>query len=243
MSTPGKALSDPVWGCEYWEIPNLGDGKLRVCQVSVGNIEALATSIVNTVIDKSWMADIDGLTRKGYEAAVSMTAPLLVALVKDVASSGTLTEDFGEIMVSVGSSRALSAMYGHLPLPISEIWKPKSRNNEGFDFHTVCPNELINFGEAKYSASSSPHGIAISQISGFLQNKKHLMDIHYLSTLCSQASMGRLDLDEFGIIAAFSVNGIDHRLILTNASNTAKPLAESHDLAQVLLVGVTYAAE
>ncbi len=243
MSAPGKVFSDPAWGCDYWDLPSLGDDKLRVCQVAVEDIEALATSIVATVVDNSWMTGIDGLTRKGYEAAVSLTAPLLVALVSDVASSGKLTEDFGEIMVSVGSSRALSAMYDHYALPISELWKPKSRNNEGFDFHTVCPMELINFGEAKYSGSSSPHGVAISQISAFLQNKKHLMDVHYLGTLCSPGSMTRLDFDEFGVVAAFSLNGLDHSVILGNASKTARELAVKHTVAQILLVGVTYVAK
>lgn len=243
MSAPGEMLSDPTWGCEYWEVSGLGDSNLRVCQVNVANIEALAASIVSTVIDNSWMADLDSLTRKGYEAAVSLTAPLLVALVNDVASSGSLTEDFGEIMVSVGSSRALSTIYGHVSLPISELWKPKKRNNEGFDFHTVCPMELVNFGEAKYSGYSSPHGMAISQICGFLKNKKHLMDVHYLGTLCSPASMSRLDLDEFGIIAAFSLNGINPGVILSNAAKAAKKLATSHEVEQVLLVGVTHVAK
>jgi hypothetical protein len=243
MSAPGKVLSDPDWGCEYWEVSNLAEGSLRVCQVSVGNVEALATSIVSAVVDKSWMADLDSLTRKGYEAAVSLTTPLLVSLISSVATSGSLTEEFGEIMVSTGSSRALSTIYGHVALPISELWKPKKRNNEGFDFHTVCPMELVNFGEAKYSGSSSPHGVAIAQISRFLKSKKHLMDVHYLGTLCSPASMGRLDLDEYGVVAAFSLNGIDHGVILGNAASAAKKLATSHKVEQVLLVGVAYDAK
>lgn len=243
MSAPGSKFSDPAWGCEYWDLPSLGDSNLRVCQVSIADIEALATSIVNAVVDRSWMADIDGLTRKGYEAAVSLTAPLLVALVSDVAASGKLTEDFGEIMVSIGSSRALSSVYGHVALPIAELWKPKSRNNEGFDFHTVCPRDFINFGEAKYSGSSSPHGLAINQIAGFIQNKKHLMDVHYLGTLCCAEAMSRLDFDEFGVIAAFSLNGVNHNVILGNASASAQELARSHAISQVALVGVTYVAK
>lgn len=243
MSIPAKIQADPLWGSEYEDVSAIADGAILSCQVRVDDLVAFTTTVVAEVAQSSWMTGLDSLTRKGYEAAVALTAPLLVALANDVGASGTLTEDFGEIMVSISSSRALEVMYCHVSVPISELWKPKSRNNEGFDFHTVCPMHLLNFGEAKYSKSANPHGIAFTQIARFLTNKKHLMDVHYLGTLCSPQSMTRLDFDEYGVIAAFSLNAANKNLVMGRAKSTAKKIALQHALKQVMVVGVSYAGK
>jgi len=243
MSTPVKMQADPLWGCEYEDVSITADGIVLSCQVSVDDLDAFTTTLVAEVANTSWMTGMDSLTRKGYEAAIALTAPLLIELAEDTAATGTLNEEFGEIMVSIGCSRALEAVYSHVSIPISELWKPKSRNNEGFDFHTVCPMHLVNFGEAKYSRTKNPHTIAFTQIAKFLTNKKHLMDVHYLGTLCSRQSMSRLDLDEFGVIAAFSLNAANKKLTMGRAKDAAKDIASQHALSQVMVVGVSYAAK
>ena len=120
-----------------------------------------------------------------------------------------------------------------------ELWKPQKKQNEGFDFHTVCSNEFINFGEAKYSGSTNPHGNAINQSKGFVDDQKHLRDYVHLRALASEAAVENLNNDSFGIVASFSINTEDPFKILKNAIESAQEKLNLDSIKAVYLVGVS----
>ena len=239
----GSAVKDAEWGCEHIEMTGLAVGSIRACKVTVSDVTKLAQELTKTVVDTSWMANLDKGSRRAYERTVSETAEVLVKIFNAVSLSGpatTIREDFGELMVSMGAARALCLVLGHCEVPLAELWKPQLKQNEGFDFHTVCGSEQINFGEAKYSAKKSPHGIAIDQISDFIAAEKHFRDRPNLEKLVSLSAIGNLDNEEFGVVAAFSVNAVNPDVVLNNAITRAKVLAATHKISQIYLIGVIH---
>ncbi|OBU64063.1 hypothetical protein A9K58_18170 [Stenotrophomonas maltophilia] len=231
------SFKDDDWGCEH--ISMIGDDALSIisCKVSVTDLTKLSAKLTETVVDTSWMSDLDQGTRRAYQKTVAETSRVLCEIFKKVPSS-PVAEDFGELMVSIGSARALKSLLGHTEVPLAELWKPQLKQNEGFDFHTVCPNGFLNFGEAKYSRVSSPHGLAISQASDFVEAEKHLRDYVHLSKICPGPA-ALLNDDKFGVVAAFSLLGKNHEVIMGNALRSAIDFSKSRGIKQIFLVGVS----
>lgn len=232
-------IHDNEWGCSYQEVIDaLGNTGIKVCYVTVSNLNEFAAKITNIVLDNSWMTSLDHGTRRAYETTVHETASALVQIFRNTTTLGTVGAEFGEVMVSLGSARALEQVFNHLSTPIAELWKPQKGQNEGFDFHTVCSSDHINFGEAKYSGSATPHGLAITQAGRFVSEKKHLRDRVHLISLVSQQSIANLDQDNFGVVAAFSLNAQNPLTIFKNAMNSALAIVATHSITNFYLVGV-----
>lgn len=231
--------SDPLWGCSYQQaISSLGTTNIKLCFVEVTNLQAFATALTTLVLDKSWITNLDDTARRSFDKTVTKTAAKLVATFQKTSAAGTIGADFGEVMVSIGSARALENIFSHLRIPLAELWKPKLSQNGGFDFHTVCTGKLINFGEAKYSSSSNSYTSAIDQANEFLDDEKHLADGIYLEKIVDKTSMTMLNSDEFGVVAAFSVNAKNPELILANAFGAAQKVMGAKKIMNFYLVGV-----
>jgi len=234
-------LTDNEWGCDYYEVTgNSILKKIKVCHVKVSKIQKIAEELARSVQDTSWMMRLDKGTQRAYDKTAHKTAQGLVEIFQNTIDSSTVGSEFGEIMVSIGSTKALELFFEHQILPVAELWKPQTKQNEGFDFHTVCKSELINFGEAKYSSNINPHGNAIAQAKGFLDEEKHLRDRVHLVNLVSDAAINKLDDDSFGIVASFSLNAVDPLLVLANAVNTAQKELSSDNIKSIYLVGVSH---
>lgn len=231
--------ADPLWGCSYQEaVSALGAANIKLCFVEVQNLHTFATALTNVVLDKTWMMNLDNTARRAFDKTVDNTASKLLATFQKTSAAGTVGGDFGEIMVSIGSARALEHLFHHSRLALAELWKPKVSQNGGFDFHTVCKSLIINFGEAKYSSTSNSYTDAIDQADEFLNDQKHLADGIYLEKIVTQPSMSMLNNDEFGIVAAFSVNAKNPDTILANALVAAQKVMAGKKIKNFYLVGV-----
>ncbi len=236
----GSQHSDTDWGCDYFEVETTTPiGKIKVCHVIVNDIKIISEALTKKVLDTSWMTNLDAGSKRAYDRTVQETASALVEIFQSTTTPSDVGSEFGEIMVSIGSIKALEKIFNHVILPIAELWKPQLKQNEGFDFHTVCSDEFINFGEAKYSGSSTPHGNAINQAKGFIDDEKHLRDYVHLRELASDASVENLNNDSFGIVASFSINAADPLQILKNAINSAQDKLSLDSIKVVYLVGVS----
>jgi hypothetical protein len=233
-------VPDAEWGCQHTDASLLCTGNVKACIVLIDDVQKLAAQLALDVVDTSWMAALDHGARRAYEFTATETAAILKDIVLNVAITGSINSEFGELMVSMASRRALEFVFGHSVIPLAELWKPQVRQNEGFDFHTICSKAVIYFGEAKFSSTESPHGVAINQIADFIGNEKHLRDRNHLVNLVDQAAIARLDGDEYGVVAAFSVGSENLQLIVKNALNNALKLASKHVLVDIYLVGVKY---
>ena len=236
----GSQYSDTGWGCEYVKVePHLQIEKIKACHVRVKDITLISEELTKIVLDTSWMTNLDIGSKRAYNRTVQETAAALVEIFESTKLSSSVGSEFGEVMVSIGSARALEKIFDHCILPIAELWKPQIKQNEGFDFHTVCPNEIINFGEAKYSGSATPHGKAINQSRGFIDEEKHLRDFVHLKSLVSETAIDNLNNDIFGVVASFSINSADPLIALKNAIESAQEKLNLNSIKAVYLVGVS----
>ena len=236
----GNQHSDSDWGCDYFEVETATSiGKIKVCHVIVNDIKKISEALAKNVLDTSWMTSLDVGSKRAYDRTVQETASALVEIFESTTAPSDVGSEFGEVMVSIGSTKALEKIFNHVILPIAELWKPQKKQNEGFDFHTVCVEEFINFGEAKYSGSTNPHGNAINQSKGFVENEKHLRDYVHLRELASEEAVKNLNNDSYGIIASFSINTDDPLLVLKNAIESAQEKLSTDSIKAVYLVGVS----
>nr|WP_275679593.1 hypothetical protein [Shewanella sp. PS-2] len=227
---------DNDWGCSHQNYCNTSD--IKACIVKITDLEKISEKLTESVLNTSWMLNLDSATQRSYTYTARDTANALVEIFKKFSDDHQLGAEFGEIMVSISSARSLSVIFKHIALPIAEIWKPQVKQNEGFDFHTVCTGSLINFGEAKFSGSINPHGKAIPQAEGFINEDKHFRDRVHLINLVSKESINNLDDDKFGAIAAFSINSEDYTSIMDNALESIKKSDLLNKVECAYLVGV-----
>lgn len=213
--------------------------KISVCFVSVSDLKLIAEKLAESVIDFSWISKLDKGTKRTYERTSMETAE---ALVKIFNHSGVLNnvinEEFGEVLVSIGASKTLAVLFDHISLPIAELWKPQLKQNEGFDFHTVCKLNFINYGEAKYSLSVNPHGKSLSQTKRFFLEEKHFRDRVHLLNLVDEAAINNLDNEQYGAIIAFSINSENPLRIFENAIDLIEEKIELDNIEKIYMVGV-----
>lgn len=108
-------------------------------------------------------------------------------------------------MSSVAQS-TLEENYQHTKFPLAEIWKEKAKGNPGFDFHTISSNDILFYGEAKFSMEDNAYSKAISQICQFINKKKDIMELTDLCKLNPRINEKHLSKDFKGYVAAFSVH-------------------------------------
>jgi hypothetical protein len=239
----GKHITDNDWGCKHFEVEHDSQAEnVKLCFIEISDIQKIASELANQVQNTSWMMEIDKNTRRSYNKTVEETAQKLVKVFKIASGTGGVAGEFGESMVSMGSARALEILFNHIVLPVAELWKPQAKQNEGFDFHTVCSKEVINFGEAKFSSvkSKNPHGDAITQACDFIDAEKHFRDRVHLVNLVSKNAINNLDDEDFSVIAAFSINSDNPLDILENALKSAQKEFPFRNVKFMYLVGVKH---
>lgn len=234
-----NAIDDALWGCNHSNECDTRYLDIKVCHVQIERLHEFITQLTKWVQETSWMTKLDKGTQRQYDYTVRETAKILVDIFKNQEHQSAIAQDFGEIMVSIGSARALEIIFQHSKLPLAELWKPQKKQNEGFDFHTLCLNDLINFGEAKYSSNNNPHGLAISQIEDFISQDKHFRDRAHLVNISTGTPISKLDNEEYGVIAAFSINSKNKKEIFKNAISSAISLKSKINANTIYLVGVS----
>ena len=174
----GNEHKDEDWGCVHTEVTSSVNPKIHLCHVNISDLEKIAFELSRSVMNSSWIMDMDEGARRSYQRTASDTAKSLVKVFNAVIDDDGVSGEFGELMVSMGSSRSLDVIFQHISLPISELWKPQKKQNEGFDFHTVCNKNIINFGEAKFKSppAASPVSDAANQANSFFAEDKHFRD-------------------------------------------------------------------
>ena len=230
---------DPLWGCNYQEIGYcVGPANVKIGFIEVTNLQNFATQITLEVLNRSWMIKLNPIIGMAYNLTVSQTASKLAGISTTTSVGGAMGAAFGELMVSMGSGYALEKLFTHTKLPLAELWKPQISQNEGFDFHTTCPSDMVNFGEAKFSSSQSSYKNALTQAERFIDDEKHFRDAVHLIHLINPTCIKNLEKKTFGIVAAFSIRGKRPNLVFLNAAKRAVILAAKNKVTNIYLVGV-----
>lgn len=221
---------------ETTDLPDDAIAETFLFCIEVTDINSHAEALLNDITDTSWISELASVAKMSYEDIAFKTIERLTKIFKSV--DNKVTEDFGEILVSMSSGQCLKEKHNHKVLPISEIWKPKLSQNEGFDFHTLSPAEKFSFGEAKYVSSGNSYGAAASQTLCFSKDKKDKRDGVHLQYFGSPLAIKNLENNNRGFIVAFSINSVDHEKILKNSlqNEDIKDLSKCCD--ELYIIGV-----
>ncbi|MDP1870651.1 MAG: hypothetical protein Q8K61_03390 [Gallionella sp.] len=238
----GNEHKDEEWGCIHTEVTYSANPKIHLCHVNVSDLKKIALELSISVMDSSWIMDMDEGARRAYKQTVSDTANSLIEVFNSAIDEDRVSGEFGELIVSMGSSRSLEIIFQHISLPIAELWKPQLKQNEGFDFHTVCNENVINFGEAKFKSlpAASPVSAAANQANKFFFEEKHLRDRVHLINLVHDDAIAKLDQDVFGMVIAFSMNAKDPLTVYKNAISKVESLSLFNKINSVYIVGVSH---
>lgn len=238
----GNEHKDEDWGCIHTEVTSSANPKIHLCHVNISDLEKIALELSRSVMNSSWIMDMDEGARRSYQRTASDTAHSLVEVFNAAIDDNSVSGEFGELMVSMGSSRSLEIIFQHISLPISELWKPQRKQNEGFDFHTVCNKKVINFGEAKFKSlpATSPVSDAADQANSFFSEDKHFRDRVHLVNLVHDDAISNLDKGLCGMVIAFSMNAINPLTVYKNAISKVESLSFFDKIDNVYVVGVSH---
>lgn len=219
------------------ELNKTSECEVYIIHVKIDDIRQRANEITNTIRDDSWIEKLTPDLKLAYEARARKTINKIInnilTKVKD-----TVTEDFGEYLVSISAKDALREYKGHTDIPLAELLGKKLTGNSGFDFHSITQNNLISFGEAKYSGYTTPHKDALSQICDFIEDQKDLADILHLRNFAPTESIKKLEIGEKSFVAAFSINGKRIKQIFNNILNKSEYFNELLNYKELYLIGI-----
>lgn len=115
-------------------LPNGATAETHLLCVEIDDVHQCAKELIDFINDTSWISKLNSVGKMSYEMAANETIQALVNIFQTVQDS--VTEEFGEYMVSLKASGALKDTLAHTVFPLSELWKEKALGNHGFDFHT-----------------------------------------------------------------------------------------------------------
>ncbi|WBF66327.1 hypothetical protein LN040_11365 [Desulfovibrio subterraneus] len=196
------------------------DCDVYLAHVKIYDIDKCATEMISAISDTSWINSLRATQMATFRVTSKKTIEKLVNNIKNRAIDDSLTDDFGEYMVSNTARKALETAYGHSLVPLAELLKGRLTGNEGFDFHSECNISYIIFGEAKYSASKNPYTDALTQIIGFIDNEKDLAELNILEHFVSNEAVNNCIGGIKGFTAAFSINALNPDIVLKNVLNS-----------------------
>ncbi|MDH0355080.1 hypothetical protein [Morganella sp. GD04133] len=205
--------------------------------INVNNIKNRADEMIKTIQDTCWLNQLDVVARISYNARAQRTIDKLVNNILTQVED-EITEEFGEFMISTSAQDALVQTFGHVKVPLAELLKEKITGNPGFDFHTETQNNLISFGEAKFSGKTNKYTDALTQIKKFIDLKKHDAELIDLKNFVSKTAIENHINHNTCFIAAFSINSPPPENIIKNAIE-CRHLKEILDQKEIYLVGVT----
>lgn len=214
-------------------------GKASVCKihVKITDTDSRISAIIKTVADKTWISKLNPINNASFEAAAIPTINKILKILRAHKIGDEITQAIGEYVISDSASDSLCTEHGHTKLPMSELWKEKLSGNPGFDFHTICTNNYVIFGEAKYRSGSNPHTQALEQAGRFISAGKHDIDARNIRDLGYPNPAQNIIGDLFGCAAAFSVKGKNIDRILDNALRS-QHINALLDYEKVYVIGV-----
>lgn len=188
-----------------------------VCiHVKITNVSEDVQAMLRTITDTGWIGKLGAIHQRIYNATSKRTIDDISQKILDMDSS-PLTISVGEYLTSFSAQNALVEICGHQKLPFAELLKEKVSGNPGFDYHTISQDNVLVFGEAKYSDNGTPKDNAINQITSFIGLEKDYAELHSLLPLISEEVQSKILDGVKGYAAAFSLNMNNVDLAFKNA--------------------------
>lgn len=211
--------------------------KVHSILINIDNIKDRASEMISTIQDTCWLQELNPVAQLSYEARAERTIDKLVNKILTKVED-EITEEFGEFMISASAQDVLVSEFNHIKVPLAELIKEKISGNPGFDFHTETNQNLIAFGEAKFSGNINPYRNALEQIRSFIDLKKHDAELIDLQNFVSKEAISNHFDKKNAYIAAFSINSDSPEKIIENVLNSTY-LDDILDQEEIYLIGVT----
>ncbi len=182
----------------------------------ISDLNKRVSEMHKVITDTSWLTPLDIIDKLTYEAR---SKPTIDKVVNDILNKveDTISDEFGEYMVSDSAQTILNNHLNHIRAPLAELIKEKITGNPGFDFHTESPDKIVSFGEAKYSGVQNSHGRSLKQISEFINAKKDIQELSDLRNFLSDTAILNAAQGKKSFCAAFSIISDDVNSIMENA--------------------------
>lgn len=210
--------------------------EIYAIHVKIDDVENRAIEMINIISSTSWISKLSAIAQRCYSARAERTIQKMVYEIFNKVST-PMSAEFGEYMVSISAQDVLEERLNHKKIPLAELFKEKVSGNPGFDFHTETPNDVLAFGEAKYSGTETPYRKALNQIVGFIKKRKDEMELVDLEKFANSKTIDNVTNGTKAYSAAFSLNvkASDKTLKSILKSKNIKPLLE---FLELYLIGV-----
>lgn len=207
-----------------------------IAEVEAANAQQEASDLLSIIIDTSWVNGFDAIDKASLLACAEPTIKKIVNSILTKVGNN-IEKEFGEYLISYSAQRVLVETLSHQAIPLPEFFKEKLSGNPGFDFHTISPNTLIVFGEAKYNSTKAPYDNAESQIVNFLNSQKHTKELKELRRFTGDIAAQKVLEKHVGIAAAFSIHAQNADLVMKHSIQHQK-FVELLDNEEVYVIGV-----
>ncbi|MDD4000294.1 MAG: hypothetical protein PHX62_05315 [Bacilli bacterium] len=171
------------------------------------NLHETIKEILSCLADLSWLSKISSEpVKESFKLNANKTVKALENSFLNSEDESQAKRRAGEYIVSVLSKNAIQSVELHVDMPLMELIGRKVKGNSGFDFYTEKNNPicLLFCGEAKYENGKNAFPSSLSQIEDFIEQKKHVSDLHLLEHFADEKSLNNIVSDIYGISSAFS---------------------------------------
>lgn len=194
--------------------------KINCIHVKINNFIDIIDEFEKHITDTTWINSLNEIAQLAFKANVKKTINKVVnEIIAKVKSNSKLNEDIGEYLVSYGAQKSLEIEFKHSLIPLAELIKEKISGNPGFDYHSVSYNDILIFGEAKFSLENTPRNKALSQIVEFVDDRDHA-ELLWLQPFLNENSLNNIKEGKKGYAAAFAYNNKDLNKTFENAINS-----------------------
>ncbi|TLG77396.1 hypothetical protein [Culicoidibacter larvae] len=162
----------------------------------------------------SWLSKIsDEIDYESFSIRIDETVEMIQKIINKNENVVGVNCEMAEYLVSMIAMLTLEDRLKHQRVILPELIKDKKSGNPGFDFLTICADDNIVFGEAKYKNGSSHYIAALQQVEKFLALKKTNRDVTEIRSFLPEKSIINFREKSYKIAIGFSNISKDEQLI------------------------------
>jgi len=185
-------------------------------RINPTNIRLTLREVFQSLSDLSWLSSFDNdYMRNSFQVRAEGTVNYIADNIIGQNES-SVTSNSGEYVVSELARKAIVSQMEYLDIPLAELIKEKDAGNHGFDFYSKNLENILLFGEAKYSANTNAYGRAFEQIVRFENEERDSSDLIAIDRFCCDESKENFANGLKGYIAAFSSTTITTDTLVSN---------------------------
>lgn len=215
------------------------DRRIYFLRVEVEDLGEVLEEIFQALSDLSWISQFDEeYIRMGFQQRVKDTLKSITEKIEThQTDKDKVSADAGEYIVSELAREAIIHELCYLDIPLAELYGKKVSGNPGFDFHSQTQDEIIVFGEAKYSTDRNAYGIGLKQVVRFIAEGKDISDAIDLRDFCSEKALKNVTCGIKGFSIAFSAKEIPSEKLIEHITRN-KDFVQLLCYNEIILVAV-----